>query len=708
MEFSTEYLLDYIKNNNLPKISILDFWYTYYGSNIGKYTFGMKQFDIYPEDKIEIISNINDMTGDYIISANKRYTPDFLIINYLNKLNGYNSNLYTKEEYISKYLNNKKLAVCIKNFERNDSSNLVALSVKHFIPDANIYLFNFYDYRKGINLNGLDEDLFIDIINIPSKYLLGQLTTDCQNGRINGLYYTEYFNLAYKYFQNYDSKLLLLDDNHFFTNGNTLNEIINNNFDIAWAIYSGAPPKLNGDYINIPHKKIINSECGGYVNASILCINPIKFKNIFPLPEIVEYIEIILTDNLLNNNDLINYQLKNRYDDDYFDDGIHTNNYEEMKKMMIENDILDYKGKRIKYNKINIDEKITKSSHKKLLENEKIAIIIQGASKYVQEVKYAWRHFKDDLIFSTWKGEENEYDINDIVIFNEIPDISGPFNFNYQKTSTYNGLLKAKELGYTHALKIRSDYLPTNATEFINLLELDKLNFLMWDYTSFLWLDYPTLNGYIDDHFSFGKIDNMLKLWNIDNIFCHSPEIILTWSYISKLKDVELNFILNNLNENNDLYYIKFNNKDYNNTFAHNDINTNFGNRILYGRYESVFKNNTEYTKSYNEVKKFINDNYLNFLTYYNPLPKITIFSNSNIEFDILYPKHKLEIVNNIDNITGDYVICSDKLENTSTLIIEYFKKKNIMYCTSILSEQNPGNIGVCNIFTKDEFLKNN
>ena len=63
----------------------------------------------------------------------------------------------------------------------------------------------------------------------------------------------------------------------------------------------------------------------------------------------------------------------------------------------------------------------------------RIAIVIQGSSKYVPEVKNAWKDFKNDLIFSTWKGCENEYDENDNVIFNTEPTIPGPFNFNYQK-----------------------------------------------------------------------------------------------------------------------------------------------------------------------------------------------------------------------------------------------------------------------------------
>jgi len=338
-----------------------------------------------------------------------------------------------------------------------------------------------------------------------------------------------------------------------------------------------------------------------------------------------------------------------------------------------------------------------------MFNKNKIAIIVQGTSNYVPEVKYAWKNFKDDIIFSTWKGGEDKYNSNDNVLFNNEPDVSGPFNFNYQKVSTYNGLLRAKQLKYTHALKIRSDYLPTNPKKFIKLLDFDKLNFLMWNYPSFLWLDYPNLNGYLDDHFSFGPIDDMIELWDIKNNFCHSPEIMLTWSYISKLKDkIDIKYILPHLDTNNDLYYIKFNNYNKNNKLSHNEINNNFSDKELYGRYESVFKDMNEYNITETKSKKFMTDDYLTFLKYYHFLPKITIYdphflihSNNKLVDElknIIYPENKLEVVSNMDNMTGEYIICADDIKNNSTLIIEYFKKLNIVYSSTTESVPEKNN----------------
>ena len=336
----------------------------------------------------------------------------------------------------------------------------------------------------------------------------------------------------------------------------------------------------------------------------------------------------------------------------------------------------------------------------------KIAIVIQGPSNYVEEVKITWKGF--DLIFSTWKGSEDKYNKNDVVIFNEEPTISGPFNFNFQRISSYNGLLKAKELGYTHALKIRSDYLPTNSQKFIELLDFNKMNFLLWHYTSFLWLDFPTLNGYFTDHFSFGPIDYMLEMWDIKDVFCHSPEIMVTWNYISKLKDkIEVNYIITNLNKDNDLFYLKQNAKSPT-QFGFNNLK-NFDNRKLYGRYESVFQSMPEYKKTPKETKKFMNEKYLNFLTYYTKLPKITIlnYNNRNLT-NILYPKEKLEIISNKNDITGDYIILSNNIITSATLLIEYFNKENIYYSNTYNVNPNPGNSRNSTLLTKEEFIKIN
>lgn len=208
------------------------------------------------------------------------------------------------------------LKVVIKNCNRNIDTNLTAKSVKYFLPNSEIYLFNIYKYE--IDYNNLDIELYKEIVDIKTKYILGHGFSS-EN---NGLYYTEGFNLIFDYFKDYNDKLLILDENHFFTNGNTLKEIIENVFDIASPSWYGG----DGDI------KIYN--------ASIICFNPQKVKNFFPLPEIKMFIEDLLKKYLYSDENLNFYLIKNRKFTDYFGDGVYTNKHTEMYDMMKKNNII--------------------------------------------------------------------------------------------------------------------------------------------------------------------------------------------------------------------------------------------------------------------------------------------------------------------------------------------------------------------------------
>ena len=184
-----------------------------------------------------------------------------------------------------------------------------------------------------------------------------------------------------------------------------------------------------------------------------------------------------------------------------------------------------------------------------------LAIIVQGQSSYLEILKKSLTGL--NVIYSTWVGEENKYSNNDIVIFNEKPKHPGPCNFNFQITSTIAGLKKAKELGFKKSLKLRSDIVPTNAHEFIKLLNNDKLNFLCWHCHEV----YPKCPGYLVDYLMSGDIDDLIELFDIqDTSWCSVPEIHLTHQYITKLiKKTEIEYFLPKLNRDNDLIWLKRN-----------------------------------------------------------------------------------------------------------------------------------------------------
>ena len=220
---------------------------------------------------------------------------------------------------------------------------------------------------------------------------------------------------------------------------------------------------------------------------------------------------------------------------------------------------------------------------------EKIAIIIQGASTNVLEQKEKWVEYKDDSIFSTWAGSEKFYNENDIVVFNQEPETAGPMNFNHQVTSTYNGLLKAKELGYKKALKIRSDIVPTNAKEFMKLLNNESFNFVAWQNHEV----HPNCSGYLVDYLMSGHIDDMIKLWHVKNNISPVPEVKLTLNYIENMETFvskDINYFLDFLNEGNDLFWIKKN--------------------IPLSHLQEHYK----FHRGFSNNKTFLNKDYINFL----------------------------------------------------------------------------------------------
>ena len=146
------------------------------------------------------------------------------------------------------------------------------------------------------------------------------------------------------------------------------------------------------------------------------------------------------------------------------------------------------------------------------MKDQSICLVIQGPSSHVNVIK---EKYKDDipLIFSTWRGNEDKYDNKDVVIFNDLPPEPGIKNVMLQQKSTYNGLLKAKELGYEYAIKIRSDSYFTNINNFIKSdIDWNKLNFLYF-------LDYlrdGKQYQYFCDYLQISTTDQLLKMWNFN------------------------------------------------------------------------------------------------------------------------------------------------------------------------------------------------
>jgi len=219
------------------------------------------------------------------------------------------------------------MIIAFRNFLRNKMVNLSALSIRHFIPDAEIYCFTFYKTSLEEDYSNQEKLLpFIKEVAFRTKYIgsrnihdhIDPTKTSGYANQDNAKYFTEGYNLIQDRFKNKDTKLLILAEDHFFTTGAVLKELIENDWHVAYA--SAFTKEANA-------------------NASILGINPARVNHLFPLVEkSSRVVEAEITEQLIRKikNRSKVYQIKNRKWIDYCGDGLYTNSSEiieqEMKK----------------------------------------------------------------------------------------------------------------------------------------------------------------------------------------------------------------------------------------------------------------------------------------------------------------------------------------------------------------------------------------
>lgn len=220
------------------------------------------------------------------------------------------------------------MIVIFRNFFRNKAVNLTASSVRAFLPEAKFYCYSFYKHSK-------EEYAFQDLLNpyINVKYLATKYinpankplddidstkTSGYQNAD-NVKYFVEGYNAIYQDFKDEKEKVLIIAEDHFFTNGATLKELVNNEFDLAYA----------------PWDNLTDA------NASILCVRFANLKNIFPIQEYGPPIERHLQETLVYKVNLDKrYIIKNRKHADYFGDGMYTNSSAQIKDELVKAGIL--------------------------------------------------------------------------------------------------------------------------------------------------------------------------------------------------------------------------------------------------------------------------------------------------------------------------------------------------------------------------------
>jgi hypothetical protein len=208
------------------------------------------------------------------------------------------------------------MKVAYKNYKRTDRVELSIKSVKHFYPHIDIYCLCLYDESEK-EYDGLIDNLKNMNVNVcfnKNKHKLGP--AHCSP--VTGAYYAEYLNYFAEMFSN-EEKLIAMDEDMYFTSGETLRWLETNEYDLSCGVWWGGP------------------------NAAILGINFKKLNQFFPLPEIVEPIENLLQrelcDKALSIGAIVK-QLPTRIYTDYFNDGSYSNDTNQIKQHLIESKII--------------------------------------------------------------------------------------------------------------------------------------------------------------------------------------------------------------------------------------------------------------------------------------------------------------------------------------------------------------------------------
>ena len=227
------------------------------------------------------------------------------------------------------------MIVVFRNYFRNKMVNLTATSVKHFVPDAEFHCFTFY--KQDINEYDSQEPLhdWINLHTVKTKYVTNKsdvhdskniFGTSGAGNADNGKFFAESFNLIHQTFADSDDVVLCLCEDHFFTTGATLREVLTADYDLCIGPVGEPGTKLEYE-----------------ANACIMAFRPKQVSEFFPLPELQDPIEGLLERNLVRpllSQDKKLHKLTTRKWTDYCGDGLYTNSSEEIREEMIKAGIL--------------------------------------------------------------------------------------------------------------------------------------------------------------------------------------------------------------------------------------------------------------------------------------------------------------------------------------------------------------------------------
>jgi hypothetical protein len=222
------------------------------------------------------------------------------------------------------------MIIVYKNYKKTNNVLLGIESVRNFMPNVQINCILQYDSDKNEYSEDIEcfAELNVNCIYVQKKYNFGG-----GSGNINnGFYFTEFANAVAEKFADKE-KVIVFDEDNYFTTGQTLRWFEENDFDLACCYWPG--PGVMFHYNKRPSFEM---------NASIYGLNLIKLKYHFPLPEIGEFCEFIFGHELHDRAKSDGFDIKiipNRNFNNYYGDGKCTNLASEIFEDLINSKILD-------------------------------------------------------------------------------------------------------------------------------------------------------------------------------------------------------------------------------------------------------------------------------------------------------------------------------------------------------------------------------
>ena len=116
------------------------------------------------------------------------------------------------------------MKIVFRNFFKNECVNQTLRTIRFFMPEVDVYCLSFY--KKDCKEYQSQPPLDSSIHNIYRKTNI--VVSSSYGNTNNGAIFEEGYNEIYEIFKDYDGKILILAEDHFFTSGKILKEFKEN------------------------------------------------------------------------------------------------------------------------------------------------------------------------------------------------------------------------------------------------------------------------------------------------------------------------------------------------------------------------------------------------------------------------------------------------------------------------------------------------